>query len=134
MTVRELAPPAYVTREIPADGLVGETLTSPAVAAALLAEYPVQGVPVSASALDVARAWRDRQPEARIPAPSLTREKLDKLQCGNPECAHADCELVLYPACHPGSPTWTKYNKLTGAAIVFCAECGKTCARLSVRD
>ena len=67
---------------------------------------------------------------------TLTRSELNKTGCGNPECGHdhSDDILVLHAICHPDTPTWVFYEKVSGNLIVKCAECDNVVARLKIAE
>lgn len=63
---------------------------------------------------------------------TLTRQQLDRLQCGNPECNGDQCTLVFRSGCHFETATWAFYHKETGALTIRCAECDREIVSVSV--
>lgn len=60
----------------------------------------------------------------------LTREDLDSLRCGMPDCTEEHGPLYLHGRCHVEAHTETRYED--GAIVVTCYECGAEVARILV--
>lgn len=61
----------------------------------------------------------------------LTRQELDKLKCGNPECTAPNCKtLYLHSRCHPEAPLDVKYTE--GVLTFNCIECEALVVEIAV--
>ena len=66
-------------------------------------------------------------------AKALTQADLATWGCSEPHDHMPECsQLYFQQRCHPDVATWTQYDKLTGRAIVECAQCGREIVRLIV--
>ena len=65
---------------------------------------------------------------------TLYLEDLENLQCNHPNCDHTshDAEMYFHGRCHPDSPTWTLFNRVSGEIFVVCAECEREVACIAV--
>lgn len=64
----------------------------------------------------------------------LTQIELDQIGCGTPDCRHDHSTLFFHAKCHPNSPAWVKYEKVSGTLIIQCAECDEIIAVILVAD
>lgn len=54
--------------------------------------------------------------------PIGSRAPMDYYSCGTPNCA---CRLLLVrSSCHPDATFYVYYDKVRGALLLTCAECG----------
>jgi hypothetical protein len=63
---------------------------------------------------------------------TLTRDQLDGMGCGTPNCGHGHTVLHLHAACHPSAGTRASYDKRTGALTIECVKCKKLVAHVKV--
>ena len=64
----------------------------------------------------------------------LTRERLDKLRCGNafPTKNHDPAAVVVCGECHPGAATNLSYDRRTGTVRVTCWVCDNPLGDIAV--
>jgi hypothetical protein len=61
----------------------------------------------------------------------LTKYDFDAIGCDNPQCDHADHNLLyLHSQCHPNYPLNVCYDKRQGVVIVSCHHCHEEVARI----
>lgn len=62
---------------------------------------------------------------------SLTREKLDQMQCMTPGCLTSHGPLFFHARCHPDAAVEVQYE--AGELTVACARCKTVVAVVAVR-
>jgi hypothetical protein len=63
---------------------------------------------------------------------TITKEDLNGMGCGTPNCGHDHSTLYLHASCHIGAATVVRYEKAIETLVIECAECEKEVVRIKL--